>query len=144
MPFPPRGPQLTRKLLDLVEKDFPIRRETRDVDGYGENASPYQYREKRQLQNPLLFLAECARQDWGAKSSLLGNVRVPEPISTLPPEDVALLDMWAPTDVRMIMKDQHRYFEYGLFASKRDVGRDLDPVIRGVVKQEEVDVFFDG
>ncbi|WVQ95842.1 hypothetical protein IAU59_002941 [Kwoniella sp. CBS 9459] len=99
----------------------------------------------KDVHNPLLFLAECARRGWDSAdgSDSREHTTTPAPSTRLPIEDAIRLSRWSKENLSQIIADQRRYFEHGLHGVKRDVSIGLDPVYQNVIKEEQVTPLFD-
>nr|XP_019049896.1 hypothetical protein I302_00315 [Kwoniella bestiolae CBS 10118]OCF28826.1 hypothetical protein I302_00315 [Kwoniella bestiolae CBS 10118] len=93
------------------------------------------------LQNPLLWLAECARQGWDSQS-VSAPLGFPPPKSTLPAEDLRLWNQWGNKELFRALHDQQTFFQHGLYGTKRDVSEGLDPVQKGIIDEQEVAELF--
>ncbi|WWC60942.1 uncharacterized protein I303_103518 [Kwoniella dejecticola CBS 10117] len=98
----------------------------------------------RDVHNPLLFLAECARRGWDTAdgSEWRDTMVVPAPTTNLPLEDAIRLGRWSKENLGKIISDQRKYFQLGLHGSKRDVSIGLDPVYQNVIKENQVEILF--
>ncbi|WWC89880.1 uncharacterized protein L201_004808 [Kwoniella dendrophila CBS 6074] len=100
----------------------------------------------RDVHNPLLFLAECARRGWDSSDhtdlSLPLSMVIPSPVTNLPLEDAIRLGRWSKDNLGKIITDQRRFFQHGLHGTKRDVSIGLDPVYQNVIKEEQVESLF--
>jgi hypothetical protein len=143
--LPPK--QLTRKLLNVVGKQFPIIKERDDSD-------LTEQRGDHSPQDPMVSINSMAKRGWdlddardgtGAASTRVKQGKHPTclPAMNLSPEDAALLDKWNPAALHEIMKEQNRYFEHGLHSSKRDVAPGLDPVQQAIITEARANDLFD-
>ena len=143
--LPPRRPHITRKLLELVEKHFPVNRD-RDLNFVTAGSDPdltgTLQDQERGYQNPLLFLAEAARRGWNAKGKAKEKVTLPPSVLPLPVDDAELFDNWQSKELKRVIKDQQRFFHHGIHGSKRDLAPDLDAVQRGILSEAIVPTLF--
>ncbi|WWC57478.1 uncharacterized protein I303_100010 [Kwoniella dejecticola CBS 10117] len=95
------------------------------------------------LQHPLLWLAECARQGWDSQT-VSAPLGFPPSRSVLPSDDLRLLNQWGNKELFKALHDQQTFFQHGLYGTKRDVSEGLDPVQKGLIVEEEVLELFDG
>lgn len=123
--------RLTRRLLDVLSKQFPIA-----ADG----SSPPANTNSEGFQDPLLSIADMAKRGWDIQNSAR-----PSPAGLpwsdlssleLPSEDAELLAKWSPVTLQEVIQEQTHYFADGLNMSKRDVADVLDPIHRGIVDEE--------
>jgi hypothetical protein len=98
--------------------------------------------EQRDLQQPLLFLADCARRGWDAGVRCTSVKGIPAALRDLPAEDAERLRQWTGEGVQGILQDQSGFFRHGLYGFKRDVSASLDVVQRGVSTEAEVGPLF--
>jgi hypothetical protein len=128
--------------LDHLEKDFPtgLDRSTDVPSTDSDVLSPLQ---RRDLENPLLFLAECARKGWNSDFCPTGPLLIPSSSNALDGREARLFDLWNSGHIHTIIQDQRAFFQHGLYGSKRDVALNLDPVQRGVVGEHRVADLFD-
>ncbi|WVW82922.1 hypothetical protein I302_104936 [Kwoniella bestiolae CBS 10118] len=98
----------------------------------------------RDVHNPLLFLAECARRGWDSAddSEWRDTMVVPTPSTNIPLEDAIRLGRWSKENLGKIIADQRKYFQHGLHGTKRDVSIGLDPVYQNVIKEDQVGTLF--
>jgi hypothetical protein len=129
--------RLTRNPLNVLHKQFPV---VKDRDNVGVTESPG-------FQDPMLSIAGIALQGWGIHDEHGKIKRVSHPTGLpsmgLPTEDASLLGKWTPGALDEIMKEQSHYFESGLYGSKRDVARVLDPVYHGLATEERARELFE-
>jgi hypothetical protein len=129
-----------RNVLARLDESFPTSRET----GIDHGTSLGQFYEKdieKDIQNPLFFLAECARRRWGAEAT---PSLIPPSVNTLPSVDEQLLNQWDSGLLEQILQNQRVFFQHGLYGSKRDVGVGLDAVQRGIIPESDVEELFTG
>lgn len=145
--LPPK--QLTRKLLNVVGKQFPIIKERDDSD-------LTEQRGDHSPQDPMVSINCMAKRGWdlddardgtGAAATKIKQARGKHPTClpamNLSPEDAVLLDKWNPAALHEIIKEQNRYFEHGLHSSKRDVAPGLDPVQQAIITEARANDLFD-
>jgi hypothetical protein len=123
--------------LANLEKSFPTDAE---MDG-DEPLSCQISSPQKDLQNPLLFLAECSRRGWDSRPKKEPLV-IPLPTTSLPLEDQRLLEQWQVGDIQNMVRDQKTFFQHGLYGIKRDVSAGLDAVQRGIIPEDQVEELF--
>ncbi|WWD09994.1 hypothetical protein V865_008126 [Kwoniella europaea PYCC6329] len=97
----------------------------------------------RDVHNPLLFLAECARRGWDTDDTEWRDTMVvPTPSTNIPLEDAIRLGRWSKENLGKIIADQRKYFQHGLHGTKRDVSMGLDPVYQNVIHEDQVGTLF--
>ncbi|KAL4882335.1 hypothetical protein BJY04DRAFT_217253 [Aspergillus karnatakaensis] len=112
-----------------------------------EHSRDHENTEPRGLQDPLWVMASLAEQGWnlhGTSGHQSDNLESPasRTANVLPPEETNLLSKWGIQDLQEIEKEHSLYYEHGLFGSKCDVARDLDPIQRGLLaEQRAVELF---
>ncbi|OCF31718.1 hypothetical protein I316_06525 [Kwoniella heveanensis BCC8398] len=138
---PPRH-SMTRSSVQTMAGSFPTGSERTIADPMPQA----DFSTGRNVHNPLLFLAECARRGWdsadGAETRT-ASTTAPAPSTTLPLEDAIRLGRWSSEKLSQIIADQRKYFQHGLHGIKRDVSIALDPVYQNVVKEDQVVTLFD-
>lgn len=134
----PKRARFSRHTLEQLERTFPTGTEREVEEPPSHHISPSQ----QDLQNPLHFLAECARRGWDSQSRWTEPLVIPRPPSGLPWEDQVLLDQWQGGDLERMAQDQRTFFQHGLYGSKRDVSKGLDAVQRGVIPEDQVGELF--
>jgi hypothetical protein len=135
---PIKKTRFNRDTLAHLEKTFPT-----DTERDGDEPLSCQISSPgKDLQHPLLFLAECARRGWDSDSKKTEPLVIPLPTTTLPWEDQRLLDQWQMSDIQAMVRDQKTFFQHGLYGSKRDVSAGLDAVQRGLITEEQVEELF--
>ena len=139
------NPSISKRGLEQLDQQFPIDlgRDAQDEAGAlssPDAASPLH--EQRDLQQPLLFLADCARRGWDAGARGISVKGIPAALRDLPAEDAERLRQWTGEGVQGILQDQSRFFRHGLYGFKRDVSASLDVVQRGVSTEAEVGPLF--
>ena len=132
---PSKKARFNRDTLAQLEKTFPTDTETHEDEPLSCQISSPQ----KDLQNPLLFLAECSRRGWDSKPKRSEPLVIPLPASALPSEDQRLLDQWRAGDIQSMVQDQKTFFQHGLYGTKRDVSAGLDAVQRGIISEDQVD-----
>nr|XP_019013685.1 uncharacterized protein I206_01756 [Kwoniella pini CBS 10737]OCF52466.1 hypothetical protein I206_01756 [Kwoniella pini CBS 10737] len=139
-PMPKTRPGMTRRTVQTMAGSFPIGSER----AVSESVPGADFSSGRDVHNPLLFLAECARRGWDTAdgSEWKDKMVVPAPITYLPLEDAIRLGRWSKENLGKIITDQRKYFQLGLHGSKRDVSVGLDPVYQHVIKEDQVDILF--
>jgi hypothetical protein len=135
---PNKKARFSRDTLAQLEKTFPTDTETQEDEPLSCQISSPQ----KDLQNPLLFLAECSRRGWDSQSKKSEPLVIPLPAMALPWEDQKLLDQWRAGDIQCMVRDQKTFFQHGLYGSKRDVSAGLDAVQRGLIGEDQVDELF--
>lgn len=135
---PIKKTRFNRDTLAHLEKTFPT-----DTERDGDEPLSCQISSPgKDLQHPLLFLAECARRGWDSDTKKTEPLVIPLPTTTLPWEDQRLLDQWQMSDIQAMVRDQKTFFQHGLYGSKRDVSAGLDAVQRGLITEEQVEELF--
>jgi hypothetical protein len=135
---PNKKARFNRDTLAHLEKTFPT-----DTEREGDEPLSCQISSpQKDLQNPLLFLAECSRRGWDQHPKRTEPLVIPLPTTTLPWEDQRLLDQWQGGDIQSMVRDQKTFFQHGLYGSKRDVSAGLDAVQRGLISEDQVDELF--
>lgn len=135
---PNKKARFSRDTLAHLEKTFPT-----DTEREGDEPLSCQISSpQKDLQNPLLFLAECSRRGWDQHPKRTEPLVIPLPTTTLPWEDQRLLDQWQVGDIKSMVRDQKTFFQHGLYGSKRDVSAGLDAVQRGLISEDQVDELF--
>jgi len=135
---PNKKARFNRDTLAHLEKTFPT-----DTEREGDEPLSCQISSpQKDLQNPLLFLAECSRRGWDQHPKRTEPLVIPLPTTTLPWEDQRLLDQWQGADIKNMVRDQKTFFQHGLYGSKRDVSAGLDAVQRGLISEDQVDELF--
>jgi hypothetical protein len=135
---PNKKARFNRDTLAQLEKTFPTDTETHEDEPLSCQISSPQ----KDLQNPLLFLAECSRRGWDSKPKRSEPLVIPLPATALPSEDQRLLDQWRAGDIQSMVQDQKTFFQHGLYGTKRDVSAGLDAVQRGIISEDQVDELF--
>ncbi|WWC98256.1 hypothetical protein V866_005147 [Kwoniella sp. B9012] len=128
-----------RPALDQLQESFPTSRSDQ-ITLPTHISSPSAI--EGDLQNPLLWLAECARQGWDSQT-VSAPLGFPPSRSVLPSEDLRLLNQWGNKELFKALHDQQTFFQHGLYGTKRDVSEGLDPVQKGLIVEEEVLELFD-
>ena len=135
-PSPVNARSRRGEALARLEKTFPV-----DRGAIVEPAFSGSY--EKDLQNPLLFLAERARNGWRIEESLDPAPPIlPAANAPLPAHDLSLLGSWGAQELQGVFENQRTFFGLGLHGSRRDVGAGLDAVQRGVIKDDEVSELF--
>ncbi|WWC88372.1 uncharacterized protein L201_003283 [Kwoniella dendrophila CBS 6074] len=125
--------------LDQLQQSFPTSRSSQiSLPTHHSDPSAVE----GELQNPLLWLAECARQGWDSRH-VSGPLGFPSPVSVLPSEDIRLWNQWGHNELFRALHDQQTFFQHGLYGTKRDVSEGLDAVQKGIIAEEEVAELFD-
>ncbi|WVQ72840.1 hypothetical protein IAR50_002401 [Cryptococcus sp. DSM 104548] len=136
----PSSSSFDRSNLRVLEKSFPTDSErvpsTTQIETEDSGS-------RSDLHNPLLFLAECARKGWDSTPHWESPLVIPAPIGELPVEDARNLERWSLRHFEEVVEDQRGYFQHGLHGSKRDVGKDLDPVSWRIIGEDQVIPLFD-
>ncbi|WRT68793.1 uncharacterized protein IL334_005773 [Kwoniella shivajii] len=128
-----------RPALDELQQSFPTSRSDQ-IAIPTHIASPGAI--EGDLQNPLLWLAECARQGWDSQS-VSAPLGFPPPRAVLPSEDLRLWNQWGNKELFRALHDQQTFFQHGLYGTKRDISQGLDPVQKGMIGEDEVSELFD-
>ncbi|WRT67709.1 uncharacterized protein IL334_004681 [Kwoniella shivajii] len=132
--------RMTRRTVQIMAGSFP----TGSDRSLSEIVPRADFSTGKDVHNPLLFLAECARRGWDASdaSEWRDPMIVPAPGSNLPLDDAIRLGRWSKENLGKIMADQRKYFQHGLHGTKRDVSIGLDPVYQNVIREEQVEELF--
>lgn len=129
--------RLTRRLLDVLSKQFPIA-----ADGSSPPSAPG----VEGLQDPLLSIADMAKRGWDIQDSAR-----PSPAGLpwqnlftldLPADDAVLLSKWSPNSIQEVIQEQTQYFADGLNMSKRDVADVLDPCHRKIISESRAEALL--
>ncbi|WVF68285.1 hypothetical protein IAT40_003050 [Kwoniella sp. CBS 6097] len=138
---PPVRHSMTRSTVQKMAGSFP----TGPERAISDSVPHADFSTGRNVHNPLLFLAECARRGWDSADGPESNdiTTAPAPTASLPLEDAIRLGRWSKENLSQIIADQRKYFQHGLHGIKRDVSIGLDPVYQNVIKEEQVGPLFD-
>lgn len=130
-----RQTTLARKLLNILG-EFPVENSKRD------DPSP----ESKRFLDPLWSIAGLAKRDWDLDERPGNKKRVRHPATlkatSLSADEARLLSKWTPAALQEIEREQFQYFEHGIFGSKCDVSRALDPIHHGLVAEKRVEDLF--
>lgn len=104
--------------------------------------------EAKGLQDPLWAMAGLAERGWdlhGTHGHQSSSVEPPASRTSpsLPVEEACPLGKWKIQNLQEIEKEHNRYYEHGLFGSKCDIARDLDPIQRGLVTKKRAKDLFE-
>ncbi|OAL53053.1 hypothetical protein IQ07DRAFT_629540 [Pyrenochaeta sp. DS3sAY3a] len=132
-------PSLTRTLLQVLD-EFPVDSSKRDEEANESKA--------RGLQEPLWILAGLADRGWDVSEASGDQTSPSKHNGTLHRSLITaalehMLRQWTPQALQNIRQEQARYFEHGVYASKRDVAPALDPVHCGVVTEQRAHELFE-
>lgn len=135
-------PSLARTLLRVLG-EFPVENRKRE-----EETSEFK---AKGLQEPLWILAGLADRGWDAteanggqttpSKNTYGDGMLHHSLITTDLEHI--LRKWTPQALHNARQEQARYFEHGVYASKRDVAHALDPIHHGTVTEQRAHELFE-